>query len=112
MYKAYITVLTNVRKHPNADRLLLADVFGNTVCVSTDYTEGQLGVYFPTDGQLSAEFAEKNKILKLKVPVPNGITLGDGPYIVEEKTAYTEQPYQKWFGVKQNDGKVFAVING
>ena len=49
MYKAYITVLTNVRPHPNADRLLLADVFGNTVCVSTDYTEGQLGVYFPTD---------------------------------------------------------------
>ena len=32
MYKAYITALTNVRKHPNADHLLLADVFGNTVC--------------------------------------------------------------------------------
>ena len=47
MYKAYITALTNVRPHPNADRLLLADVFGNTVCVSTDYTEGQVGIYFP-----------------------------------------------------------------
>ena len=66
MYKAYITTLTNVRKHPNADRLLLADVFGNTVCVSTDYCEGQLGVYFPTDGQLSVEFAEKNNLVRKK----------------------------------------------
>ena len=66
MYKAYITALTNVRKHPNADRLLLADVFGNTVCVSLDYYEGQPIVYFPTDGQLSVEFAEKNNLLRKK----------------------------------------------
>ena len=66
MYKAYITILTNVRKHPNADRLLLADCFGNTVCVSTDYAEGEVGVYFPTDGQLSVEFAEKNNLLRKK----------------------------------------------
>ena len=66
MYKAYITTLTNVRKHPNADRLLLADVFGNTVCVSTDYAEGEIGVYFPTDGQLSVEFAEQNNLIRKK----------------------------------------------
>ena len=73
MYKAYITALTNVRKHPNADRLLLADVFGNTVCVSLDYTEGQVGVYFPTDGQLSAEFAEKNNLVRKKDDAGNNI---------------------------------------
>ena len=50
-YKAYVTQLKNVRKHPNADRLLLGDCFGNTVCVNLNYTEGQVGVYFPTDGQ-------------------------------------------------------------
>ena len=66
MYKAYITALTNVRKHPNADRLLLADVFGNTVCVSTDYTEGQVGIYFPTDGQLSVEYCAKNDLVRRK----------------------------------------------
>ena len=66
MYRAYVTTLTNVRKHPNADRLLLADCFGNTVCVSTDYAEGEVGVYFPTDGQLSVEFAEKNNLLRKK----------------------------------------------
>ena len=65
-YKAYVTELKNVRKHPNADRLLLGDCFGNTVCVSLDYVEGQLGVYFPTDGQLSAEFADANNLVRKK----------------------------------------------
>lgn len=85
MYKAYITVLTNVRKHPNADRLLLADVFGNTVCVSTDYTDGQLGVYFPTDGQLSVEFAEKNNLVRKKDDAGNNI----GGYMDPDKRNVT-----------------------
>jgi hypothetical protein len=58
--------LKNVRKHPNADRLLLGDCFGNTVCVNLNYTEGQVGVYFPTDGQLSVAFAEANNLLRKK----------------------------------------------
>ena len=85
MYKAYITVLTNVRKHPNADRLLLADVFGNTVCVSLDYTEGQVGVYFPTDGQLSVEFAEKNNLVRKKDDAGNNI----GGYMDPDKRNVT-----------------------
>ena len=85
MYKAYITALTNVRKHPNADRLLLADVFGNTVCVSTDYTEGQAGVYFPCDGQLSVEFAEKNNLLRKKDDAGNNI----GGYMDPDKRNVT-----------------------
>lgn len=85
MYKAYVTTLTNVRKHPNADRLLLADVFGNTVCVSTDYTEGQKVVYFPTDGQLSFEFAEKNNLLRKKDDAGNNI----GGYMDPEKRNVT-----------------------
>ena len=85
MYKAYITVLTNVRKHTNADRLLLADVFGNTVCVSLDYTEGQVGIYFPTDGQLSAEFAEKNNLVRKKDDAGNNI----GGYMDPDKRNVT-----------------------
>jgi hypothetical protein len=65
-YVAYVTALKNVRKHPNADRLQLGDCFGNTVCVSMEYSEGQVGVYFPTDGQLSVEFAEQNNLLRKK----------------------------------------------
>lgn len=66
MYKAYVTTLKNVHKHPNADRLQLGECFGNTVCVSLDYTEGQIGVYFPTDGQLSVEFADANNLVRKK----------------------------------------------
>ena len=85
MYKAYITALTNVRKHPNADRLLLADVFGNTVCVSTDYSEGMVGVYFPTDGQLSVEFADKNNLVRKKDDAGNNI----GGYMDPDKRNVT-----------------------
>ena len=67
MYHAYVTKLENVRKHPNADRLLLADCFGNTVCISLDFTEGQTVIYFPTDGQLSAEFAHANHLCRKDV---------------------------------------------
>ena len=65
-YVAYITTLKNVRPHSNADRLQLGDCFGNTVCVNLDYYEGQVGVYFPTGGQLSVEFAENNNLLRKK----------------------------------------------
>jgi len=65
-YCGYVTTLKNVRKHPNADRLLLAECFGNTVSVNLDYFEGQKGVYFPTDGQLSVEFCEYNNLVRKK----------------------------------------------
>lgn len=66
MYKAYVTTLKDMRPHPNADRLLLATCFGNTVCISTDYAEDMLGVYFPEGGQLSEEFCEKNNLVRKK----------------------------------------------
>ena len=73
MYNAYVTKLTNVRPHPNADRLQLGDCFGNTVCVSLDYKEGDTGIYFPTDGQVSVEFAENNNLLRKKDDAGNNI---------------------------------------
>lgn len=81
MYKAYITQIKNLHKHPNADRLQLGECFGNTVCVNLDYTEGQVGVYFPTDGQLSVEFAEANNLLRKKDADGNNI----GGYMDSDK---------------------------
>lgn len=76
MYCGYITTLKDVRPHPNADRLVLATCFVNTICVAKDkYTEGQLGVYFPTDGQLSMEFCEKNGLLAV---YENGVNVSGG----------------------------------
>ena len=79
-YVAYVTTLKNLRKHPNADRLQLAECFGNTVCVSMEYVADQVGVYFPTDGQLSVEFAEKNNLLRKKDENGNNI-LGSKVYV-------------------------------
>ena len=66
MYKAYITTLKNVRPHPNADRMLLADCFGNTVCVGLEAKENDVVIYFPVDGELSKEYAEINNLVRIK----------------------------------------------
>lgn len=72
----YITTLKDVRPHPNADKLVLATCFGNTVCVAKDkYFEGQIGVYFETDLQLSMEFCEKNGLLAI---YENGVNVSGG----------------------------------
>ena len=80
-YCGYVTTLKNVRPHPNADRLVLADCFGNTVCVANTYEEGDLGVYFPTDGQLSIEFCQANGLLAV---YENGVNVSGG-YMDPEK---------------------------
>ena len=65
-YCGYVTTLKNVRPHSNADRMKLADCFGNTICVGIDAVEGEIGVYFPTDGQLSVEYCAKNDLVRRK----------------------------------------------
>ena len=87
MHCGYITTLKNVRQHPNADRLLLAECFGNTVCVSLDYFENQIGVYFPTDLQLSVEFATNNNLLRLRDE--NGHSIPGGGYMDPDKRNVT-----------------------
>ena len=85
MYNAYITRIKNLHKHPNADRLQLGECFGNTVCVSLEYVDNQLGIYFPCDGQLSVEFAEANNLLRKKDDAGNSI----GGYMDESKRNVT-----------------------
>lgn len=76
MHCGYITTLNNVRPHPNADRLVLATCFNNTVCIAKDkYYEGQIGVYFPADLQLSMEYCERNGLLAV---YENGVNVSGG----------------------------------
>ncbi len=84
-YNAYVINIKNLRKHPNADRLQLGECFGNTVCVNMDYVENQIGVYFPSDGQLSVEFAEANNLLRKKDENGNNI----GGYMDPDKRNVT-----------------------
>lgn len=66
MYQAYITRIKELRKHTNADRLQVATLFGNDVIVSTNIKEGDLGIYFPTDGKLGLEYATENNLLRIQ----------------------------------------------
>lgn len=85
MYNAYITRIKNMRKHPNADRLQIGECFGNAVIVSMEYEDNQLGVYFPSDGRLSVEFAEANNLLRKKDENGNNI----GGYMDPDKRNVT-----------------------
>lgn len=85
MYNAYITRIKNMHKHPNADRLQIGECFGNAVIVSMEYEDNQLGIYFPSDGQLSVEFAEANNLLRKKDENGNNI----GGYMDPDKRNVT-----------------------
>ena len=84
-YTAFITRIKNLRQHPNADRLQMGECFGNTVIVSMEYTDNQLGIYFPSDGQVSVAFAEANNLLRKKDENGNNI----GGYMDENKRNIT-----------------------
>lgn len=64
MYKATVLRIKNVRPHPNADKVQLATCHGNQVVVGLDIEEGNLGLYFPSDGQLSHEFCHANNLYR------------------------------------------------
>ena len=66
MYKGYIVEVKNLRKHENADRLQIATFFGNDTVVDLSVKVGDIGIYLPVDGQLSAEFAELNNLTRRK----------------------------------------------
>ena len=85
MYTAYITRIKNLHKHPNADKLQIGECFGNAIIVSMEYEDNQLGIYFPSDGQLSAEFAEANNLLRKKDENGNNI----GGYMDPDKRNVT-----------------------
>ena len=85
MYCAYITTIKELRKHSNADRLQCATIFGNNVIVDLTYREGQKVIYFPTDGQLSEEFASDNNLVRKKDENGNNI----GGYLDPDKRNIT-----------------------
>jgi hypothetical protein len=72
-HAGYIVKVEHLRPHTNADRLLVATFFGNDTCVSLDVHVGDLGVYFPTDLQLSEEFCAANNLVRKKDDAGNNI---------------------------------------
>jgi RNA ligase-like protein len=75
MSYAAIVSRVHTRPHPNADRLKLGLCVGNQVIVGLDTQDEELGVYFPSDGQLSEQFCLAHNLysesarLKLGLPI-------------------------------------------
>lgn len=85
MYNAYITEVKELRKHSNADRLQVATFFGNDTIVGLDVKVGDVGIYFPVDGQLGEEYATKNNLLRRKDENGNNV----GGYLDPDKRNIT-----------------------
>ena len=66
MHCGYVVKVEKLRKHENADRLQIATFFGNDTCVGLDVVMGEIGIYFPSDLQLSEEFCEVNHLCRKK----------------------------------------------
>lgn len=68
---SYVGIVTRIhtRPHLNADRLQVGTVMGNQVVVGLDTQDGELGVFFPTDGQLSQEMCDANDLIGRTDPV-------------------------------------------
>lgn len=70
----YVVEVKELRKHSNADRLLIATFFREDVVVGLDTKVGDKGVFFPCDLQLSLDFCVNNNLLRV---MPDG-TAGPG----------------------------------
>lgn len=81
MYNAIVTKI-QTRPHPNADKLQLGLCHGHQVVVGLETQDGELGVFFPADGQLSHAFVTVNNLYsesamkKLEVPIVEGQHFG------------------------------------
>lgn len=55
-YLAKLVCLSNLRTHPNADRLQIATIDGNNVITGLNAKEGDLYVYFPLEVAINKEY--------------------------------------------------------
>lgn len=85
MHCGYIVKVENLRPHGNADRLQIATFFGNDTCVGLDVVIGEIGIYFPTDLQLSVEYCDVNNLVRKKDENGNNI----GGYMDPDKRNVT-----------------------
>lgn len=65
-YSAIVYKITNTRPHSNADRLNCSNIFTNNVIIGKDIKEGDIGVFFPVECQLSKEFCLANDLIRRK----------------------------------------------
>lgn len=62
--EALICKLKNIATIEGADNIVQANMFGETVIISKDYKEGQLGLLIDCESILSEEFCHKNNLFR------------------------------------------------
>jgi len=77
----YVVKINELHPHSNADRLQIATIFGTSVIVGLDVKIDDIGVYFPTDIQLSKEYCENNNLVRKKDENGNNV----GGYLDPDK---------------------------
>lgn len=82
---AFIVQVGHLEKHPNADRLQVVEFFGNSTMVDMNVHEGDVGIYFPIDLQLSEEFCTTNNLVRRKDETGKNV----GGYLDPEKRNIT-----------------------
>jgi hypothetical protein len=126
-YEAVITKIVNIRPHPKGDFIKLGSVLGGLqVVVGLNTVEGQLGVFFNTDGRLSPEFLKENDLVPRFDPITHE-RIGGGFF--DERGKVRAQKFRgeksegfwceldslKWTGYKLDrlqDGDKFTELNG
>lgn len=63
-YAATVVELKSFVDVPKADRIKSALIFGNSVIVSKDAQAGDVGLFFPAETQLDAEFLSNNNLYR------------------------------------------------
>ena len=124
IHAGYVVKVNNVRPHPNADRLQIATFFTNDVCIGTDVPIGELGIYFPTDLQLSEEYCAENHLCRKKAdgspdtgymdPDKRNVKAirlrgepSDGIYMALSSLEFTGADLNEF-----NEGDTITVVNG
>lgn len=76
---AYNAIVARIKTkpHPNADRIQLGDILGSQIVTSLDTKDGELGIYFPVDGILSVDFADRNGLLNASARERLGLAPSD-----------------------------------
>lgn len=78
----YIIKVSDLRPHPNADKLQLLHIFETDTCVGLDVKVGDIGLYVPSDIRLGERFCQVNGLLRQVDE--NGNPIGNG-YLDPEK---------------------------
>lgn len=76
-YLATVVKVPTINVHPNAERLSIVEVFGNTIIVGKgSYNEGDLVVYFPVECAISRKFLSWANLLDKAELNADGVTKG------------------------------------